>query len=71
MFENLSEKLTSAIRNLSGRGRISETNVREAMDEVRRALLDADVHVDVVSEFCENVLDDAIGANVKIGRAHV
>jgi len=64
MFENLSEKLTSAIRNLSGRGRISETNVREAMDEVRRALLDADVHVDVVSEFCENVLDDAIGANV-------
>ena len=64
MFENLSEKLTKALRNLSGRGKISESNVREVMDEVRRALLDADVHVDVVSDFCETVLEDAIGANV-------
>ena len=65
MFENLSEKLTKALRNLSGRGKISESNVREVMDEVRRALLDADVHVDVVSDFCETVLEDAIGANVR------
>ena len=64
MFETLSEKLTTSLRNLSGRGKISESNVREVMDEVRRALLDADVHVDVVSEFCETVLDDAIGAKV-------
>jgi signal recognition particle subunit SRP54 len=64
MFETLSEKLTTSLRNLSGRGKISESNVREVMDEVRRALLDADVHVDVVSDFCETVLDDAIGAKV-------
>ena len=64
MFETLSEKLTTSLRNLSGRGKISESNVREVMDEVRRALLDADVHVDVVSDFCETVLHDAIGAKV-------
>ena len=64
MFETLSEKLTTSLRNLSGRGKISESNVSEVMDEVRRALLDADVHVDVVSDFCETVLDDAIGAKV-------
>lgn len=64
MFETLSEKLSTSLRNLSGRGKISESNVREVMDEVRRALLDADVHVDVVSDFCETVLNDAIGAKV-------
>ena len=64
MFDTLSNKLTSSIRNLSGRGKISESNVREAMDDVRKALLEADVHVDVVSEFCESVVEDAIGANV-------
>ena len=64
MFDTLSEKLTSSIRNLSGRGKISESNVREAMENVRRALLEADVHVDVVTEFCENVVNDALGANV-------
>jgi len=64
MFDTLSNKLTSSIRNLSGRGKISESNVREAMEEVRRALLEADVHVDVVSEFCNTVIEDAIGASV-------
>lgn len=64
MFENLSNKLTKSIRNLSGRGRISESNVRESMEDVRRALLEADVHVDVVSDFCENVVQDALGADV-------
>ncbi|MDP7006328.1 MAG: signal recognition particle protein [Phycisphaerales bacterium] len=64
MFETLSGKVTSAIRNLSGRGKISDSNIREAMEEVRRALLDADVHVDVVTDFCENVVKDAIGSHV-------
>lgn len=64
MFDNLSEKLTSSIRNLSGRGKISESNVREAMEDVRRALLEADVHIDVVSDFCEQVVADALGAQV-------
>jgi signal recognition particle subunit SRP54 len=64
MFDTLSGKLTSAIRNLSGRGKINESNVREAMEDVRRALLEADVHVDVVSEFCESVVQNALGAHV-------
>ena len=64
MFDTLSGKVTSAIRNLSGRGKISESNVRESMEEVRRALLEADVHVDVVTEFCESVVQDALGAQV-------
>ena len=64
MFESLSQGLGSALRNLSGRGRISEDNVREAMAEVRTALLEADVHVDVVSDFCEEVVAAALGREV-------
>ena len=48
MFESLSQQLGGAIRNLSGRGRITEANVRDSMSEVRASLLEADVHVDVV-----------------------
>ncbi|MDP7008736.1 MAG: signal recognition particle protein [Phycisphaerales bacterium] len=64
MFDSLSGKLTGALRNLSGRGKINERNVRDVMADVRRALLDADVHVDVVSDFCEEVVNDALGAKV-------
>jgi hypothetical protein len=46
-----------ALKKLSGQGRISEDNVREAMEEVRTALLEADVHLDVVKEFCDEVVD--------------
>ncbi len=53
MFSNLSEKFEDTFRKLSGRGRISESNVREAMGEVRTALLEADVHYEVVEQFCE------------------
>ncbi len=64
MFETLSDRFNTALRNLSGRGRISEENVREAMVEVRTALLEADVHLDVVRSFCDEVVDDALGAEV-------
>lgn len=64
MFESLSGKLTGALRNLSGRGKISESNVRDTMGEVRKALLEADVHVDVVDDFCEEIVQEAIGAKV-------
>jgi signal recognition particle subunit SRP54 len=64
MFENLTNKFSSAFRNLSGRGRISESNVREAMEEVKNALLEADVHYEVVESFTETVLEQAIGAEV-------
>ncbi len=64
MFNNLSDKFEGALRKLSGRGKISEANVREAMEEVRTALLEADVHYEVVEEFVEAVLQQAIGEEV-------
>jgi len=64
MFNNLSDKFEGALRKLSGRGKISETNVREAMEEVREALLEADVHYEVAESFCAKVLEKAVGAAV-------
>jgi signal recognition particle subunit SRP54 len=64
MFESLSSRLGQTFRNLSGRGRISEDNVREAMRDVRTALLEADVHLDVVTSFCDEVVTDALGREV-------
>ncbi|MBL8762737.1 MAG: signal recognition particle protein [Phycisphaerae bacterium] len=64
MFERLSEGFSGVLRKLSGKGAISESNVREAMGEVRSALLEADVAVDVVEAFCANVLRDALGREV-------
>ncbi len=64
MFSTLSDRFTDAFRKLSGRGRISEENVREAMTEVRHALLEADVHYEVVKQFCDDVLKDALGTEV-------
>jgi signal recognition particle subunit SRP54 len=64
MFETLSDRFNNALRNLSGRGRITEDNVRESMREVRTALLEADVHLDVVKDFCDEVLSYALGQEV-------
>jgi len=64
MFETLSERFNNVFRNLSGRGRITEENVGEAMREVRTALLEADVHLDVVKKFCDEVVTDAVGKEV-------
>lgn len=64
MLGNLSERFEGALRKLSGRGKISESNVREAMDDVRTALLEADVHYEVVESFCDRVLQQATGTEV-------
>lgn len=64
MFEALSQKFGGMLRNLRGRGKISETNVREAMDEIRTALLEADVSLDVARRFCDDCLKKAIGQEV-------
>ncbi len=64
MLDALSDRLNGALRSLSGRGRISESNVRDAMRDVRTALLEADVHYDVVKGFCDDVLQDALGEKV-------
>ena len=64
MFETLTEKLTGVFRNLSGRGRISEANVREVMREVRTALIEADVNFNVARKFCDDVIAKALGQEV-------
>jgi signal recognition particle subunit SRP54 len=64
VFESLTEKFNSVFRSLSGRGRITEANVGDAMHDVRKALLEADVNYNVVKQFCKDVRDKAIGAEV-------
>ncbi|HQI28431.1 MAG TPA: signal recognition particle receptor subunit alpha, partial [Sedimentisphaerales bacterium] len=60
----MTEKFSSVFRSLSGRGRITEANVSDAMNDVRKALLEADVNYNVVKQFCKDVRDKAIGAEV-------
>ena len=64
MFESLTNKFNDVFRQLSGRGKITETNVREAMREVRTALLEADVNFKVVKQFCDDVVGKALGQEV-------
>src|SRR5438876_11335323 len=64
MFDALTDKFNSIFRGLSGRGRISEENVRESMREVRTALLEADVNFKVVNDFTEHVIQKALGQEV-------
>lgn len=64
MLDNLTEKLTKALRNLRGVGKLSEDNMAEALAEVRQALLGADVHFKVVREFIEKVKAESVGKEV-------
>ncbi len=64
MFDALSDRLGSIFRGLRGRGKITEENVGEVMGEIRTALLEADVHLDVARQFCDEVREKAIGADV-------
>ena len=63
-FENLSEKLNAAFKKLRGKGRLSPADVKEAMREVRMALLEADVSYKVVKDFVKTVTEKASGADV-------
>ena len=63
-FEGLSEKLNVAFKRLRGKGRLTENDVREAMREVRLALLEADVSYKVVKEFVAAVTERAVGTDV-------
>jgi signal recognition particle subunit SRP54 len=64
MFDALQERFGDVFRNLRGRGTITEENVQEAMREVRTALLEADVNLQVAKDFCDEVHQKAIGAEV-------
>ena len=63
-FEGLSEKLNAAFKRLRGKGRITEADVKEAMREVRLALLEADVSYKVVKDFVAKIIERAVGADV-------
>jgi len=64
MFQNLTERLSEAARSLSGRGRITEENIRDTVRQVRLALLEADVALPVVKTFIEGIREQALGAEV-------
>jgi signal recognition particle subunit SRP54 len=63
-FESLSEKLSAAFKKLRGKGRLTEADVKEAMREVRLALLEADVSYKVVKDFVKRVSERAVGQEV-------
>ncbi len=67
MFDTLSDRLESAWRKLRGQDRITEDNIQDALREVRRALLEADVSLSVVKSFVEEVRQSAQGENVIMG----
>lgn len=64
MFDNLSGRLTQAARNLTGKGRLSESNIKDTLRQVRLALLDADVALPVVKAFTERIRERAVGEDV-------
>ncbi|WP_241607956.1 signal recognition particle protein [Rosenbergiella epipactidis] len=64
MFDNLTDRLSQTLRNISGRGRLTEENIKETLREVRMALLEADVALPVVRDFIARVKESAVGHDV-------
>lgn len=64
MFENLSDRLSKTLKNISGKGRLTEDNIKDTLREVRMALLEADVALPVVREFIKRVKESAVGVDV-------
>ena len=63
-FESLTDKLSAVFKRLRGKGRLSEADVKEAMKEIKMALLEADVNFKVVKSFVASVTERAVGADV-------
>ena len=63
-FEGLADKLSAAFKRLKSKGKLSEDDVKEAMREVRLALLEADVNYKVAKDFAKKVTERAVGAEV-------
>ena len=64
MFDNLSERLSKAAKSLTGKGRLTESNIKDTLRQVRLALLEADVALPVVKGFIEQVRTRALGEEV-------
>ena len=65
MFDNLTDKLSITLKKLKGQGRLTEDNIKDALTEVRVALLEADVSLPVVTDFIERVKEGALGKDVQ------
>src|SRR5680860_415574 len=65
MFENLQDRLSGSLRNITGQARLTEDNIKDTLREVRMALLEADVALPVVKDFVESVRQRAIGQEVQ------
>lgn len=61
MFENLSDRLDSAFKNLAGQGKLTEINIAQSIKEIRRALVAADVNYKIAKEFTDKVKEEALG----------
>ncbi|CED70620.1 signal recognition particle protein [Aliivibrio wodanis] len=64
MFDNLTDRLSKTLKNISGKGRLTEDNIKETLREVRMALLEADVALPVVRDFVKRVKEKAVGVEV-------
>ncbi|HPH85130.1 MAG TPA: signal recognition particle protein [Ferruginibacter sp.] len=64
MFQNLSEKLESAFKNIKGQGRITDLNIANTVKDIRRALVDADVNYKIAKEFTDRIKEKAMGEKV-------
>lgn len=64
MFNNLTERLESAFKNLKGEARINDLNIANTVKDIRRALIDADVNYKIAKEFTDKVKDKAVGSKV-------
>ncbi|BBL71480.1 signal recognition particle protein [Methylogaea oryzae] len=65
MFDNLTQRLSSTLKNIRGQGRLTEENIQESLREIRMSLLEADVALPVVREFIDQVKERALGSEVK------
>src|SRR5450432_3755446 len=64
MFDNLTEKLESAFKQIKGEGRITELNIAATVKDIRRALVDADVNYKIAKEFTDTIREKATGQKV-------
>ena len=64
MFDSISNKFSNIMKSLSGKGKISEKNIRDAVEEIKEALLDADVNLRVVRRFVNSTMEEALGEKV-------
>ena len=66
MFEGLSDKLRQAMKTISGQSKMTESNIKEAIKEVKMALLEADVNYTVVKNFVSRIKEKAMGSSVLV-----